>query len=170
MPAVLAYYAIFFGFGLMYFDVNDCDAAVGHGFWWMLAVAVLVLFPLGLILQGSTATGAKIAAALFQVSFAWYMSFGMMGLFHRYFHEQRSWVRYLSDSSYWQYLVHIPLIIYVQYLVRDLPLPSGVKVVIIFAATTSVLLLSYQFFVRNTWLGVLLNGPRHRKASGCARS
>ena len=161
MPAVLAYYAIFFGFGLLYFDVNDRDAAVGHGFWWMLAVALLVLFPLGLILRGSTATGAKIAAALFQVSFAWYMSFGMIGLFHRHFHEQSPWVRYLSDSSYWQYLAHIPLIIYIQYLVRDLPLPSGVKVVIIFVATTSVLLLSYQFFVRNTWLGVLLNGRRH---------
>jgi len=161
MPAVLAYYAIFFGFGLLYFDVNDRDAAVGHGFWWMLAVALLVLFPLGLIFRGSTATGAKIAAALFQVSFAWYMSFGMIGLFHRHFHEQSPWVRYLSDSSYWQYLAHIPLIIYIQYLVRDLPLPSGVKVVIIFVATTSVLLLSYQFFVRNTWLGVLLNGRRH---------
>jgi len=165
MPAVLAYYAIFFGFGLLYFDANDRDTAVGHGFWWMLGVAVLVLFPLGLILRGSTATGAKIAAALFQVGFAWFMSFGMTGLFHRYFHEQRPWVRYLSDSSYWQYLVHIPLIIYAQYLVRDLPLPSGVKVVIIFVATTSVLLLSYQFLVRNTWLGVLLNGRRNSQSA-----
>jgi hypothetical protein len=136
MPAVLAYYAIFFGFGLLYFDVNDRDASVGHGFWWMLAIAVIVLFPLGLILQGSTATGAKIVAAIFQVSFAWYMSFGMIGLFHRHFQEQRSWVRYLSDSSYWQYLAHIPLVIYVQYLVRDLPLPSVVKVIIIFVVTT----------------------------------
>ena len=46
MPAVLAYYAVFFGFGLLYFDVKDRDASVGHAFWWMLAVAVLVLFPL----------------------------------------------------------------------------------------------------------------------------
>jgi peptidoglycan/LPS O-acetylase OafA/YrhL len=97
---------------------------------------VIVLFPLGLILQGSTATGAKIVAAIFQVSFAWYMSFGMIGLFQRHFQEQRSWVRYLSDSSYWQYLAHIPLVIYVQYLVRDLPLPSVVKVIIIFVVTT----------------------------------
>ena len=154
----------FLWFLCWYFDVNDRDASVGHGFWWMLAVGVLVLFPLGLILQGSTATGAKIVAAIFQVSFAWFMSFGMIGLFHRHFQEQRSWVRYLSDSSYWQYLAHIPLIIYVQYLVRDLPLPSVVKVVIIFVATTSVLLLSYQFFVRNTWLGVLLNGRRHSQS------
>jgi hypothetical protein len=56
------------------------------------------------------------------------------------------------------------LIVYVQYLVRDLPLPSGVKVVIIFLGTTGVLLLSYQFFVRNTWLGVLLNGRRHSQS------
>ena len=164
MPSVLAYYAIFFGFGLLYFDVNDRDTTVRRGFGWMLAIAVLVLFPLGLVLQGSTATGAKIAASLFQVSFAWCMSFGMIGLFRRYFHEPSSWVRYLSDSSYWQYLAHIPLIVYVQYLVRDLPLPSGVKVVIIFLGTTGVLLLSYQFFVRNTWLGVLLNGRRHSQS------
>jgi peptidoglycan/LPS O-acetylase OafA/YrhL len=89
------------------------------------------------------------------------MSFGMIGLFQRHFQAHSPWLRYLSDSAYWLYLSHIPLIIYVQYLVRDLPLLSGIKVIIIFVATTSMLLISYHFLVRNTWLGVLLNGRRH---------
>ncbi len=164
-PAVFAYYALFFGFGVLYFDADDRDVAVGRGFWWMLTVAALLLFPLGLRLQGSTAEGAGIASSIVQVSYAWMMSFGMIGLFHRHFQAPNSWLRYLSDSAYWLYLAHIPLIIYIQYLVRDLPLLSGIKVIIVFVATTSMLLLSYHFLVRNTWLGVLLNGRRHSPPS-----
>jgi surface polysaccharide O-acyltransferase-like enzyme len=164
-PAVFAYYALFFGFGVLYFDADDRDVAVGRGFWWMLTVAALLLFPLGLSLQGSTAAVTRIASSIVQVCFAWVMSFGMIGLFHRHFKEHTSWLRYLSDSAYWLYLAHIPLVIYIQHLVRDLPLLSGIKVVIIFVATTSMLLLSYHFLVRNTWLGVLLNGRRHSQPS-----
>jgi hypothetical protein len=140
-PAVFAYYALFFGFGVLYFDADDRDVAVGRGFWWMLTVAALLLFPLGLSLQGSTAAVTRIASSIVQVCFAWVMSFGMIGLFHRHFKEHTSWLRYLSDSAYWLYLAHIPLVIYIQHLVRDLPLLSGIKVVIIFVATTSMLLL-----------------------------
>jgi peptidoglycan/LPS O-acetylase OafA/YrhL len=160
-PAVFGYYALFFGFGVLYFDADDRDVAVGRGFWWMLTAAAILLFPLGLSLQGSTAEGAGIASSIVQVSYAWMMSFGMIGLFQRHFQAHSPWLRYLSDSAYWLYLSHIPLIIYVQYLVRDLPLLSGIKVIIIFVATTSMLLISYHFLVRNTWLGVLLNGRRH---------
>ena len=164
-PAVFAYYALFFGFGVLYFDADDRDVAVGRGFWWMLTFAALLLFPLGLSLQGSTAAITRIASSIVQVSLAWIMSFGMIGLFHRYFQAHSPWLRYLSDSAYWLYLAHIPLIIYIQYLVRDLPLLSGIKVSIVFVATTSMLLLSYHFLVRNTWLGVLLNGRRHSSPS-----
>ena len=164
-PAVFAYYALFFGFGVLYFDADDRDVAVGRGFWWMLTVAAILLFPLGLSLQGSTAEGARIASSIVQVSYAWMMSFGMIGLFHRHFQAHSSWLRYLSDSAYWLYLAHIPLIIYIQYVVRDLPLLSGIKVIIVFVATTSMLLLSYHFLVRNIWLGVLLNGRRHSQPS-----
>jgi len=160
-PAVFAYYALFFGFGVLYFDADDRDDAVGRGFWWMLTFAALLLFPLGLSLQGSTAAITRIASSIVQVSLAWIMSFGMIGLFHRYFQAHSPWLRYLSDSAYWLYLAHIPLIIYIQYLVRDLPLLSGIKVIVVFVATTSMLLLSYHFLIRNTWLGVLLNGRRH---------
>ena len=161
LPAVFAYYAIFFGFGALYFGANDEEVAVGHGFWWKLALAILILFPVGLGLQGPDSVGGRILFAVMQTSYTWIMSFGMIGLFHRFCRTHRFWVRYLSDSSYWLYLVHIPLLMVFQFLVRDWPLPSFVKFSLVCTATTVPLLLSYQLCVRNTWVGLLLNGRRY---------
>jgi peptidoglycan/LPS O-acetylase OafA/YrhL len=161
LPAVFAYYAIFFGFGALYFGASDEEVAVGHGFWWKLALAILILFPVGLGLQGSDSIGGRILFAVMQASYTWVMSFGMIGLFHRFCRTHRFWVRYLSDSSYWLYLVHIPLLMVFQFLVRDWPLPSFVKFSLVCTATTALLLLSYQLCVRNTWVGLLLNGRRY---------
>jgi len=160
-PAVLAYYAVFFGYGAMYFGAGDDEVQVGRGFWWKLAFALLILFPVGLSLQGPDSVGGRILFATMQVSYAWMMSFGMIGLFSRYFGVQRFWVRYLSDSSYWLYLVHLPLLMIFQFLVRDWQMPSFLKFVLICTATTALLLLSYQLFVRNSWIGAFLNGRRY---------
>ena len=50
-------------------------------------------------------------------------------------------VRYQSDASYWPYLMHLPMIIAVQGVAQDWPLPSFVKLVLLIAATFGVLLL-----------------------------
>jgi len=75
LPAVFAYYAIFFGYGAMYFGANDQEVVVGKGYWWKLAAAVLILFPVGLSLQGPNGPSGRILFAVVQVSYAWVMSF-----------------------------------------------------------------------------------------------
>ena len=40
----------------------------------------------------------------------------MMGLFRWLASRERAWVRYVSDASYWIYLVHLPLVIWAQML------------------------------------------------------
>ncbi len=165
LPAVFAYYAIFFGYGAVYFGASDAKVAVGRGFGGKLAIAILILFPVGLGLQGPDSVGGRILFAVMQTSYAWVMSFGVIGLFHRFCQAPRFWVRYLSDSSYWLYLVHIPLLMVFQFLVRDWPVPSFVKFSLVCTATTALLLLSYQFGVRDTWVGLLLNGRRYPKLS-----
>ena len=94
--------------------------------------------------------------------YAWLMAFGLMGLFGRLLGRERPGVRYVSDSSYWLYLVHLPLIIVGQVLLRGLELPAMVKFTLLVAGATIILLVSYQFLVRYTWIGRLLNGPRSR--------
>ena len=94
------------------------------------------------------------------------MTFGLMGLFRRVCPVESPTMRYLSDSAYWLYLAHLPLIIAAQYVVRDWPLPALAKFLLIVVVVTAFLLWTYQTLVRYTWLGRFLNGPRVRPAVG----
>jgi peptidoglycan/LPS O-acetylase OafA/YrhL len=102
----------------------------------------------------------RLLANLGQVLYAWLMIFGLMGLAETVLGRERPWVRYVSDSSYWLYLVHLPLIIVGQVMLRDVDLPAIVKVTLLIVVPTAILLVTYQFLVRYTWIGRLLNGPR----------
>jgi peptidoglycan/LPS O-acetylase OafA/YrhL len=157
MPHLLVYYAIFFGFGALYYDANDDEGRLGRRWWLLLLLALLVALPVGLV--PIAPRGVRAAA---QLAYAWLMSFGMLGLFRRVLKRERPWVRYISDSSYWLYLAHVPLVIAAQVVVAPWPMPAFIKFALICGAVTLVLLVSYQLFVRYTWIGLILNGPRTR--------
>lgn len=173
IPHVLAYYAIFFGFGALYFGFDDQSGRVGNRWWLPLTIGLLVMVPLGTaLLEGwggppGVALGPmphRVLSVFVQSAYPWLMTFGLMGLFRRFCPVESPTMRYLSDSAYWLYLAHLPLIIAAQYLVRDWPLPALVKFVLIVAVVTGFLLWTYQVMVRYTSLGRFLNGPRVRPA------
>ena len=70
---------------------------------------------------------------------------------------------YLSESSYWVYLVHFPLCIAFASLLYVADMPGVVKMLLVIGATTAVCLASYHLVVRFTWVSVLLNGKRHER-------
>jgi peptidoglycan/LPS O-acetylase OafA/YrhL len=168
---VLAYHAIFFGFGALLYASSGATNRLGRG-WWIQLVLALLLLPLALALAlhlpwarelASDEGTRRLLANLGQVLYVWLMIFGLMGLAETVLNRERPWVRYVSDSSYWLYLVHLPLIIVGQALLRDVSLPAIVKLTILIAVSTAILLVSYQLLVRYTWIGRLLNGPRIRQ-------
>ena len=174
MPHILLYYALFFAFGTLYFDCDDPDGRVGKCWGLALPLGLLIVFPLGL----EFSTGAfgfrqeifdpamaRVAAVALQATYAWMMTFACMGLFRKLCARENKTIRYLSDSSYWLYATHVPLVIGAQLAVRDWSLSPAVKYFLVVLAVTGLLLLIYQFFVRYTWLGKLLNGPRVRPTS-----
>ena len=173
MPHVFLYYALFFAFGALYFDCDDREGRVGKWWWLGLPAGLLVLFPLGLgLATGAFGPGdgilgsdsARSEAVVLQAIYPWTMAFGFMGLFRRVCARESTTIRYLSDSSYWLYLAHVPLIIGAQLMVRDWPLPSGLKFGLVLVGVTGLLLVVYRYLVRYTGLGRLLNGPRARPA------
>ena len=163
---VFAYYAIFFTFGVFF---RQRDIAVRR--WWTAALGpgLLLLLPAGVVLLYDAAfpyAGAEWVwgvAAVVQAAFAWLMCFGAMGLFRWIASKERFWVRYLSDASYWLYLVHLPLVIGAQRLVVDWPVSVHLKFVLINVTVVGILLLVYQTGVRYTVIGTTLNGPRARR-------
>ena len=139
--------------------------------WWSLPFTLLIVFPLGLQLcTGRFGSRADLGlgdfqrpvAICLQVLYAWLMTFACMGLFRSLLKQENKTVRWLSDSSYWLYIAHLPLIILAQLWVRHWPLASTIKFALINGVIVGFLLLTYQTMVRYTWLGTLLNGPRTR--------
>ncbi len=164
---LLSYYAVFFGFGVLYHDSADREGRLGRRWWLTLPVAMLVLFPIGLAatygdwIKGQPPRpGVRLLALILQAAYAWAMCAGLMGLFRRLITRERFWIRYLSDASYWMYLAHLPLVLAAQLWVRDWPLAAGWKFLLVCSGVSAILLVSYQLAVRHTWVGRLLNGPR----------
>jgi peptidoglycan/LPS O-acetylase OafA/YrhL len=155
-PHVLLYYGIFFAFGAIYFDCDDRDGRLGS--WWYVTIplALLVFMPLGLTFKRTVPSG------LAQVLYAWAMVFGVIGLFRKFLTKESRVIRYVSDSAYWLYLAHLPLVILAQAWLRGWDFPSAIRWLVICAGVTSFLLMTYQLFVRHTPIGWLLNGPRKR--------
>ncbi len=95
----------------------------------------------------------------------WYWVFGLLGAALRFCPGESPVRRYLADSSYWLYLVHLPIVFGLQVLVMDWPLHWAVKFPLILAVTLAVTLASYHAFVRRTLLGEILNGSRRAKGT-----
>ena len=167
LPAahVLLYYAVFFGYGAGAFDARTDDGEplidrLGRHWKVVLPVSVVLVFPLA---AGATFEGGDwAAAASLQVLYTWGMTFGLMGLFRRLLSGERYWVRYLSDASYWMYLVHLPLVILAQDWMRGWDVPRLLKFLVICWTVSGLLLVTYRYLVRYTPVGTLLNGVRTR--------
>lgn len=163
-PPKLLCYAVYFGFGAACFGRTDVEASLGRG-WMAFLVLGLALLPIGQYLIANRVNDFwmyQSAAAVVESAYGWLMIFGMIGLFRHYFSAQNSRLRYLSDSSYWLYLMHLPLVVMLSSWVSDWPLPSLIKLLFVCATTFAVLLVTYEYCVRYTWIGAILNGRKPR--------
>ena len=173
-PHLLAYYAAFFTFGALLYGRPAPGGGLASDrigrFWpFTLPLSLLIAFPIGLAFTFDPEMFSWPAASVLQVLYAWGMCLGLMGLFRALLGRERRGVRYLSDSSYWLYLAHLPLVVAAQLWVRDWAIPSGVKFLGISAGVTLLLLACYQLFIRYTPVGAALNGKKTRPPRRPAR-
>lgn len=88
-------------------------------------------------------------------------SLAFIGYMIAYFSVPSSQIRYISDASYWGYLIHLPIIGFFQILVAQHDIFWGLKLVLIFVPSIILLIVSYEYGVRHTALGLLLNGEKN---------
>ena len=169
VPAILGYYLVFFMFGVLLYQrrivVRRWWAAMLFPALSVMPLALVFLYPERIEFVAPEGTWVPVVAAVLQVAYTWLACFGMMGLFRWLASRERTWVRYVSDASYWIYLAHLPLVIWAQMLAVDRSVNPHLAFVLICVAVPGLLLVIYAWGVRYTWVGTLLNGKRVRFGS-----
>jgi glucans biosynthesis protein C len=105
--------------------------------------------------------------AAFALSYAmmmWSLVSLSIGLFKRFFDKPSKVVRYIADSSYWLYLIHLPIVVWLQIAFAELSLHWSLKLVAISLLTIGISLVLYDLFVRSTLIGKTLNGRKRARA------
>jgi peptidoglycan/LPS O-acetylase OafA/YrhL len=88
------------------------------------------------------------------------MIFASTGLFLKHCSAPSPRWRYLSDSSYWLYIMHMPVVVGLQVALMPFPIPTLAKIPVVLFLTILILVASYDFLVRPSPIGALLNGRR----------
>ena len=109
----------------------------------------------------AVAPSIKLAYAACYTLGLWNWIFGIIGAALRFFSGESAVRRYLADSSYWLYLAHLPVVFALQMTVLKWHLHWSIKFPLIVSVATAVLLLSYHYLVRNTYIGEILNGRKY---------
>jgi len=102
----------------------------------------------------------KIAYAAAYGLALWSWVFALIGLAVRFLDAPSAAWRYLADASYWIYIIHLPLVLALQYAVLDLPAPALAKFALVTAGTLLIALATYQLLVRHSFIGAILNGKK----------
>ena len=72
------------------------------------------------------------------------LTISTIGLFVRFYKKSSSWINYFSDSSYFIYLIHLPIIIIAVAFLSSFSFSSGIKFVIVLTVSIAVsLFLNY---------------------------
>ena len=132
-----------------------------------LAGALVCLYLVGpeasLAVVGGEPDKPVYAAAYGIALIGWTLAFVGAGM--KFLSKQSAIVRYVSDASYWMYLAHLPLIMALQTALMLADLHWAIKFFLINAASYALLLATYHYWVRSTWVGLMLNGRRRLRES-----
>jgi peptidoglycan/LPS O-acetylase OafA/YrhL len=135
---------------------------------WASALIGLSFFSVYFILNDSLGFEAKIVIKSLMV---WAFIFGITGLFIRYGSNHSARMRYISDSSYWVYLLHLSLTALIPGLIAKWAIPATFKFLFVMTVSGIICFTTYHYLVRGTFIGKFLNGRKYsRKLSDIRKS
>ena len=154
------FYAFFYFFGWILFKSKSYLSSF-MTYDWVYTLLGLVLFTVYFLMDTS---GLPLQLIMLIKSInVWLFIFGFTGLFIRYASNHSAVMRYVSDSSYWVYLLHLPLTALIPGLISDWSMPALFKFFIVMTGTAMVCFVTYHYFVRSTFIGAFLNGRTYSR-------
>jgi len=167
---IIAYYMVFFAGGWMLYRRHEHLNDIAR-LWIPSLIAGLALSGVFMAMQGKVGINEGDVTPLLRAVSALATAMiviGFTGFFLHLLKRPSPAMRYMSDSAYWVYLIHLPLVVWLNLLVEPINAGAFTKFGIVMLAATAIMYSSYHLFVRYTWIGSILNGPR-LKAERTAR-
>jgi len=174
-PTLFAYYSFFFLFGWLLSGQSDLVERLKRGAWLRLVGGALIAVPAFLLFYdngdftGNVGTPGVLAEidglrlyGLFTVGLVcWLTLFGIWGVLARYVRQESRVLRYLSDASFWIYLVHIPFLVALQSSLSTTDLAIPLRWVLTVIGTLALAIGSYALIRGTRRLATKLAHPRH---------
>lgn len=170
----VVHYTLFFALGALIARVGDPkERFIPYGKVYLcLSVVVFALMSPLLLqhaaspLQGWSRVGFCVLAALFP----WLTVFGGLGVLLGTIQGRGAGMRFLTEASFWIYLIHVPVVALMQILLLPLHWPGAVKFLLVSAVALVVSAASYEWIVRRSLIGEIINGARKRSPKGARLS
>jgi glucan biosynthesis protein C len=162
------FYVFFYIVGwVLYKSKQHLDSMMRYD-WLCTILAVILVMSQGALIQyanlGLTPNSNSSLLIIFSSLIVWLFIFGISGLFIRYGSHHSKRMRYISDASYWVYLIHLPLTAILPISVWKLPIGAIPKFLLVLLGTTIICFVTYHYIVRNTFIGKFLNGRKYPKS------
>lgn len=164
LPSLL-YFTPFFVLGYIFhhYPVFLPSLAKNVPLWALLAV---ILYPLSQVAsQYDTDTGGNsfahhLGAVLAHGLCTWVLIYLFLGCALRFFDHESPWIVYVSQSAYWVFLVHLPLVFLAGWWLLPFDIPAVLKFLLVCGFTSVVAFTTFHYWVQKTWISDFLHGRR----------
>ena len=191
----LAFYGVFYLFGIGLYTNRDLLKSIAKNGWFLLVISLPFIFlvssptdrlDLGAPVikdittwtifdtltqkfvwpafhfEGIFHSGwSKVVLAFVRASLCWTLCFGFLGMAHRLLAKPSPGIRYLADSAYWVYWIHLTITFKLSYLAQQVPWGSSLfRSFIVLVVSTFLVYWSYNKFVRYSWMGNFFMGRK----------
>ncbi len=156
-PNTFIYYLIFYLVGWILYKSKEMLVSLIKNDWFFVVLAIS-LFSFYFFAGGWF---NYIFHVIINAIIVWLFVFGITGIFIRYMSNFSSVMRYMSDASYWVYLIHLFFVAIIPSFISDWPIPSTLRFLFVLIISGALSFLSYHYLVRSTFIGKFLNGKKY---------
>tara|TARA_B100000214_G_scaffold340454_1_gene286922 strand:- start:250 stop:1371 length:1122 start_codon:yes stop_codon:yes gene_type:complete len=164
----LIHYLIFFLIGIIFFKSSNiikelmykCKKILLLGFF----ISFIAILP-QLYFENTNLYYYKIvklSAILLSCSATYLLVIGFWGIAYKINFTDSKALRYISESSYWIYIINMPIVAFIQIVLISFNISIFLKFLIALTTSLVISIISYEYFVRYTYVGALLNKKRNR--------
>ena len=174
-PATFSAHYVFFLAGWMFAlhpeILGGLDRRAGCRFIFGLLLAIFLVAPIGEHHRHATAQAdfwlgsSSVQLAVYWIVHAistWMLLLGMLGLAERWFPRIDPKFAYLAEASFWIYLAHGPITVFIPLVLHNWPVDADFKMWISTVIVLAICFASYQLLVRRTVIGRALRGQYRR--------